>query len=186
MALLSPADAESVRNRIRQCDLPRPLTIFFFGFDPVRPEEERLTAEPQPAPPQESPEPKRRGPRPESRRISYEEIRQRVGAWAEAKEDFMEDVSLEDLARQTDLYKTHLLKYFQYYEHKDFRYWKMERKIGLACRLLLDGPERAIADIAVRCGFNNAANFFRQFKRVTGCTPAQWREGPPLSRDGQD
>lgn len=185
MARISPADAESARNRIRQCNLPRPLTIFFFGFDPVRPEEEHLAAEPTPAPPQESPEPKRRGPKPESRRISYDEIRQRVESWVEAKEDFLDEVSLEDLAQQTNLYKTHLLKYFRHCEHKDFRYWKMEKKIGLARSLLLDDSERAIADIAVRCGFNNVANFFRQFKRVTGCTPTQWRERR-LSGDGQD
>ncbi|MBR1405962.1 MAG: AraC family transcriptional regulator [Bacteroidales bacterium] len=185
MALISPADAESVRNRIRQCNLPRPLNIFLFGFDPVRPEEERLTAEPQPAPVQDGPEPRKRGPKPESRRISYDEIRQRVESWVAGKDDFMDEVSLEDLAIQTNLYKTHLLKYFRHCEHKDFRYWKMEKKIELARRLLLDDPDRPVADIAVRAGFNNAANYFRQFRRVTGCTPAQWRE-EPLLRNGQD
>ena len=185
MALISPADAESVRNRIRQCNLPRPLTIFLFGFDPVRPEEERLTVEPEQAAEQEAPVPRRRSPKPSEHRISYEEIHSRIETWAAEKDEFSDEYNLEDLAQQTSLYKTHLLKYFRHFEHKDFRYWKMEKKIALACRLLRDDPERPIGDIAVRSGFNNGANFFRQFKRLTGCTPAQWRE-TPLSGDGED
>lgn len=175
MVPISPAFAESLRDRIRQCNLPRPLNILLFGFDPVRPEQEQLPSQ-EPREPARTEAPKRRGPKPGVSRISYDEIRQRLDAWIAAQDDFQEDFSLEDLAMKTSLYKTHLLKYFRFCEKKDFRYWKMEKKIGMARRLLLDDPDRPVADIAVRCGFNNCSNFFRQFKRLNGCTPLQWRD----------
>lgn len=175
MALFSPAFAEFLRDRIRQCNLPRPLNIFLFGFDPVRPEQEQLPA-PAPKGPVKVEAPRRRGPKPGASRISYDEIRARLDTWVAEQKDFPDEFNLDDLAMNTSLYKTHLLKYFRYCEKKDFRYWKMEKKIEKARQMLLDDPDRPVTEISVRCGFNNSSNFFRQFKRLTGCTPLQWRE----------
>ncbi|MBQ1747217.1 MAG: helix-turn-helix transcriptional regulator, partial [Bacteroidales bacterium] len=43
-------------------------------------------------------------------------------------------------------------------------------------RILLQGePQSQIADIAYRCGFEDAASFSRAFKRVFDATPSQIR-----------
>ena len=178
MALWNPVRADSLRECIRRCRLPAPLNIVLFGFDPVRPEEDGLLHSADPPPcsdcPPETPPP-RRPPVPEIRRISYDEIRQKVQEWSSALEDFPDDLVLEDLAARTGLCKTHLSKYFKYELKKDFRQWKVEQKIACAMRLLESDPDAMIGTVARRAGFGNESNFFRQFRRQTGRTPAEWR-----------
>ena len=48
------------------------------------------------------------------------------------------------------------------------------RRIDAAIRLLADN-ELNILDIAVKCGFNNTANFNKTFKKITGLTPTEYR-----------
>ena len=182
MALISPARAESVRNCIRKLGLPSHINIFLFGFDTVKPEDEPFlppsvasgeSAADAPAP--AATEAKRRGPKPGTVRISYEEIGKRLEEWCGKYAEFPAEVSLDRLAEETGLYRTHLLKYFQYHLGKDFRLWKLEQKISCAQHLLRERPGMLVTDIAIRTGFNNTANFFRQFKRITGVTPLEWR-----------
>ncbi|MBE7498077.1 MAG: helix-turn-helix domain-containing protein [Verrucomicrobiaceae bacterium] len=47
-------------------------------------------------------------------------------------------------------------------------------RIQTACRLLVDTRE-SIASIAQRCGFADQSHFTREFRRVTGTTPAAYR-----------
>ncbi len=44
-----------------------------------------------------------------------------------------------------------------------------------SARALLRDTDSLILDIAMRCGFNNSANFNRIFKKTTGLTPQQYR-----------
>jgi AraC family transcriptional regulator len=48
-------------------------------------------------------------------------------------------------------------------------------RIGFACRELLK-PEESIADVAVSAGFYDQSHFAKAFKRVTGMTPAGYRD----------
>lgn len=178
MALFLPADcADFLRERIRCCRLPASLTIFLFGFDPAQPEEERLLSAPSRPRPQQGvariPPPHR--PKPQTPPITLDEIGQRIEAWAAALETFPKDIVMEELAAQTHLHRNHLAKYFLHIG-KDFRFWKLEKKVECACRLLIEYPETLVGDIAVKAGFSNVSNFFRQFHRLTHCTPKRWRE----------
>lgn len=47
-------------------------------------------------------------------------------------------------------------------------------RIRFAKENLIQGTQR-IADIAVRCGYNNIEHFTRQFKKLTGYTPKEFR-----------
>lgn len=178
MALyLTAARAESLRDRIRRCRLPAPLNIFFFGFDPTGPEEDRLHS--APIQPSASPGVERASPPPRHRPqapppVTMDEIEQRLKTWAAGLEVFPDDIVMDELAARNQLHRNHLAKYFRHLG-KDFRFWKLEKKVECACRLLLKYPEEPIGDIAVKAGFGNASNFFRQFHRLTGCTPAHWR-----------
>lgn len=177
MALIQPACAEYLRGCLRRLRLPRPVNIFLFGFDP-RPEEDLPHATCVPrrtAGVAEGKEAKRRGPKAGAVRMSYDQIGHKIEEWCGRYSDFPGEVSLERLSEETGLFKAHLLKYFQYHLKKDFRLWKLEKKIACAQRLLRDKPDMMIADISLRAGFNNSANFFRQFKRIVGCTPQEWR-----------
>ncbi len=49
------------------------------------------------------------------------------------------------------------------------------RRIDMAIRCLNDDEQMNILDIALKCGFNNTANFNKTFKKVTGMTPKEYR-----------
>jgi AraC-like DNA-binding protein/mannose-6-phosphate isomerase-like protein (cupin superfamily) len=57
---------------------------------------------------------------------------------------------------------------------KPFVTYVAEVRIGQACRLLLE-DELGIADVALRAGFNNLANFNRRFRLLKGMTPSEYR-----------
>jgi transcriptional regulator GlxA family with amidase domain len=50
-----------------------------------------------------------------------------------------------------------------------------EIRLGNASRMLIESND-SIADIAVKCGFNNISNFNRVFKFRKHCTPKEFRE----------
>ena len=175
MALIQPACTEYLRGCLRRLRLPRPVNIFLFGFDPLPEKDIPHALSPGETTVADEREPKRRGPKPGLIRISYEEIGKKIEEWCGRYPDFPAEVSLERLSEETGLFKAHLLKYFQFHLEKDFRLWKLEKKIAYAQRILREKPDMMIADVSLRAGFNNAANFFRQFKRIVGCTPQEWR-----------
>ncbi len=48
-------------------------------------------------------------------------------------------------------------------------------RIRHACDLLLGESSMSVADVALNCGFDNLSNFNRQFKKVVGRTPREYR-----------
>ncbi len=48
------------------------------------------------------------------------------------------------------------------------------RRIGEACRLL-EETDKPLTTVMFDCGFSTKSNFNREFRRVTGTSPSQWR-----------
>jgi len=48
-------------------------------------------------------------------------------------------------------------------------------RINRACRLLTNTKQNVL-DIAFDCGFRNISNFNRQFRKITGCSPTEYRK----------
>lgn len=48
------------------------------------------------------------------------------------------------------------------------------RRIAEACRLL-EETEHPLTTVMFDCGFATKSNFNREFRRVTGTSPSQWR-----------
>lgn len=46
-----------------------------------------------------------------------------------------------------------------------------------ALRLILGGPERSLSEVAVAAGYYDQSHFVREFRRLVGCTPSQFRNG---------
>jgi AraC-like DNA-binding protein len=51
-----------------------------------------------------------------------------------------------------------------------------ELRVGRACRMLLEAPDRTVSDIALDCGFDNLANFNRRFLAAKGMPPSEFRK----------
>ena len=51
----------------------------------------------------------------------------------------------------------------------------IESKIKLACDLLSSGTG-SVSSIASKCGYESDVHFMRQFKKMTGCTPSEYRK----------
>lgn len=54
----------------------------------------------------------------------------------------------------------------------------ISRRLEMSARYLDEEPDTNILDIAVRCGFNNTANFDKLFKKHYGITPVKYRNMP--------
>lgn len=52
--------------------------------------------------------------------------------------------------------------------------WLIERRLARACRLMVDG-RASLTEIALACGFGDAAHFSRAFRGHYGRSPRQWR-----------
>lgn len=66
-------------------------------------------------------------------------------------------------------------RFFKLRTGKTFPRYLNEVRVGRACTLLVE-DEMKITDIAMRCGFNNLANFNRRFQEITGFTPRDYRK----------
>ena len=51
----------------------------------------------------------------------------------------------------------------------------IESKIKLACDLL-SSTNDTVSSIAAKCGYESDVHFMRQFKKMTGCTPSEYRK----------
>ena len=56
-----------------------------------------------------------------------------------------------------------------------FKEYLLKVRIGYACQLLIEDV-LSIAEIAYESGFQNISNFNRQFKRIKGITPKEFKQ----------
>ena len=74
-----------------------------------------------------------------------------------------EPIYLKEVARAACLSETAFERYFRTRTGRTFVDFVNELRIGRACRLLAD-TDKSITEIAFSCGFENLANFNRQFR----------------------
>lgn len=89
-------------------------------------------------------------------------------------ENFQEPVTVEELAGLVHLSKSYFMGCFK----KAVGISAMEHlallRINAACKALTD-TDLMISEISFQCGYSNLSNFNRQFLRITGCTPKEYR-----------
>jgi AraC family transcriptional regulator len=94
-------------------------------------------------------------------------------------EHYIEDhidqqIRVADLSDVVDLSVAHFSRAFRLACGEPPHAYIVRRRVELASRLMLASRE-ALSEIALRCGFHDQAHLSKQFRQLTGETPAAWR-----------
>lgn len=88
---------------------------------------------------------------------------------------FFEEIRLSRVAGIACMSVNGFCDYFKRSTKKTYIDFLNEVRVGFACNLLLDTGE-TIVDICFSSGYNTIANFHKQFLKVKGMTPLQYRK----------
>lgn len=89
--------------------------------------------------------------------------------------NFAEDISLNVIADVANITPTNFCIFFKKYYRTTFVRYLSNIRVGYACKLLGE-DKKNISQIAHESGFKNISNFNRQFKKVKGMNPTEYRE----------
>jgi AraC-like DNA-binding protein len=90
-------------------------------------------------------------------------------------QNFHKDISLSEIASVANMAITTFCNFFKSHYRVTFVEYLNTVKIGQACKLLSQN-ELNIVEVAYECGFNNLANFNKQFKNFKGMTPSEYKK----------
>ncbi len=103
-------------------------------------------------------------------------IARALDKWVKAKRYREYDKTREEIAKELNTSKEMLHLYFVTRMSVDFKTWRTRLRIEEAQTLLLENPEMSTNIVAELSGFSDRSNFHRQFTKIVGCSPKQWRE----------
>lgn len=106
----------------------------------------------------------------------YSRIEKALKNWVSQKRFCEYDKSREDIAQELNTTKEALHQYFITRKGVDFKTWRTELRIEEAKRMLIENTDFSINIIGELAGFSDRSNFHRQFVKLVGCSPKQWRE----------
>lgn len=89
---------------------------------------------------------------------------------------YMEDICLQDAAKQLHYSDAYFCKFFKQNFEKSFIMYLSELRIEKAKELLADITVN-VKDIGQRVGYRDSSYFTKVFKRITGVTPSEYRYG---------
>lgn len=87
--------------------------------------------------------------------------------------NYSEELSLEAVAKKAGFSKYHFSRLFKQYANTTFYDYLSNKRIAIATDLLMKNVP--VTDIAFQTGFNNLTTFCRCFKKITGCSPTQYK-----------
>lgn len=90
------------------------------------------------------------------------------------EEHYMEQLTLEEVAREIGLNESYLSSIFKKQVGKSLIDYLTNVRIQHAKELLID-PERSVEDISDEVGFSDPKYFTRRFKKYTGVSPREYR-----------
>ena len=106
----------------------------------------------------------------------FRKIEEALKTWVTQKRYCEYDKSRDEIARELNTTNEMLHLYFNARKGIDFKTWRTELRIEEAKRLLLENREISTSVIGEISGFSDRSNFHRQFVKLVGCSPKQWRE----------
>lgn len=87
---------------------------------------------------------------------------------------YQQQLSIEELARQLGYHRAHLFHAFKVRTGLSPKQYLMKVRMDKA-KQLLTGVALTVDQIASSVGFNDALYFSRQFRKITGMSPSEYR-----------
>ena len=106
----------------------------------------------------------------------FRKLEKALQKWVEEKRFCEYDKSRDEVAKELGTTREKLHLYFTTRLGVDFKTWRAGLRVEEAKILLLENKDVSINVIGELSGFSDRSNFHRQFVRIAGCTPRQWRE----------
>ncbi len=113
---------------------------------------------------------------PEAANAEFKKLEHALDKWVKQKKFSEYDKSREEVAKELGTTREILHIYFTTKKGIDFKTWRTALRIEEAKRLLLENKELSANVIGEIAGFSDRSNFYRQFVKIVGCSPRQWRE----------
>ncbi len=93
--------------------------------------------------------------------------------------NFTENISLDAIANEINLTVPAFCRFFKRMTHMTFTQFLNEYRISQACKLL-QKKDMLVLDVAESCGFQTLSHFNKQFLKITGHTPSNFKENKPV------
>jgi AraC-like DNA-binding protein len=108
--------------------------------------------------------------------VEIKKIERALEDWVNKKKYSEYDRSREEVAKELGVTREFLHMYFTMYRGMDFKTWRTGLRVEESKRLLLENKDLSTNVVGELSGFSDRSNFHRQFVKLVGCTPKQWRE----------
>lgn len=99
------------------------------------------------------------------------------GALEYVGEHYDQEIKIADLAKICHMSETHFRRIFVHSMGVSPVDYINQFRIRMVCERLRKTND-PIADIALRCGFTSLATFNRNFRKIMGVTPKEWKKSP--------
>ena len=90
--------------------------------------------------------------------------------------NFDREITLNEVAAAANMATTTFCNFFREHYRMTFVEYLNTIRIAHVRKLLARNEDSTIVQIAYECGFNNLANFNRQFKRLKGMSPSEYKK----------
>jgi AraC-like DNA-binding protein len=88
---------------------------------------------------------------------------------------YKEDVDLQRIAAVVNMAEGSLCRFFKANTGMTLFEYLNKIKVDLACKMLMD-KDMGIIEVCLSSGFNNLSHFNKQFKKITGLPPSEYRK----------
>lgn len=93
--------------------------------------------------------------------------------------NFAKQLTLDDMAKRTAMSKSEFCRQFREFSGTTFQKYLHTARINYAASLIK--KDYGITAVHTLCGYNDFSTFYRNFKRMLGCSPMQYRKIAVLS-----
>lgn len=105
-----------------------------------------------------------------------EKLADQLAKWEFHKEYHNSQITIISLANKFGTNRTYLSSHINKHKKQNFNAWINMLRIEDAKTLLIEDVDISISELAQRLGYNDHSTFSRQFKKLTGSSPLEWRK----------